>query len=211
MNLNKKIDMKKLAELAGILLGDGSICLKDGIVNTNNRLKITFNTKDDAQYITYVKDLIKDLFGVEPIVKPRKYEKNTTDIFLFKKGIILFLINEIGLRLSPKWNRAVIPKMFLLDNLQLYVLRGYFDTDGSLVTTNNNGVVYPRLEMKVCPSPMQNQFMMILRKYGFNFGIYQIGKGKVRIQLNGKDQLIRWLGLVGFSNEKHTNKVKRFL
>lgn len=195
--------MKKLAEFVGILLGDGSLCLKDERGNTNNRLKITFNTKDDAQYITYVKNLIKDLFEIEPVIKPRKYEKNTTDIFLFKKEIILFLINKIGLKLSPKWGRAVIPEKFLTNDLELYILRGYFDTDGSLVTTNNNGTIYTRLEMKVSPSLMQNQFIDILRKYDFNFGAYKIGKGKVRIQLNGKEQLNKWVGLIGFSNEKH--------
>lgn len=203
--------MEKLAEFVGILLGDGSLCLKDGKVNTNNRLKITLNTKDDAQYITYVKNLIKELFEIEPVIKQGSYEENTTDIFLFRKKIILFLINEIGLKLSPKWDRAVIPKKFLTNNLELYTLRGYFDTDGSLVTTNNNGTIYPRLEMKVCPSPMQAQFIDILRKYDFNFGAYQIGKGKVRIQLNGKSQLNKWVKLVGFSNEKHKKKLGRFV
>ena len=202
--------MKKLAEFVGILLGDGSLCLKDGKVNTNNRLKITLNKKDDAQYIIYVKNLIKELFEIEPIIKPRNYEENTTDIFLFKKEIILFLTNETGLKLSPKWDRAVIPKKFLTNSLELNVLRGYFDTDGSLVTTNNNGTIYPRLEMKVCPSPMQSQFISMLRKHDFNFGAYQIGKGKVRIQLNGKVQLKRWLELIGFSNEKHMKKITRF-
>ena len=203
--------MKELAEFVGILLGDGSLCLKDGKVNTNNRLKITLNTKDDAEYITYVKNLIKELFEIEPKIKQRSYEENTTDIFLFRKEIILFLINEIGLKLSPKWDRAVIPKKFLTNDLELYTLRGYFDTDGSLVTTNNNGTIYPRLEMKVCPSPMQAQFIDILRKYDFNFGAYNIGKGKVRIQLNGKSQLNKWIKLVGFSNEKHIKKISRFV
>jgi len=211
MNLTKISNMEKLAEFVGILLGDGSLCLKDGKVNTNNRLKITLNTKDDAQYITYVKNLIKELFEIEPVIKQGSYEENTTDIFLFRKKIILFLINEIGLKLSPKWDRAVIPKKFLTNNLELYTLRGYFDTDGSLVTTNNNGTIYPRLEMKVCPSPMQAQFIDILRKYDFNFGAYQIGKGKVRIQLNGKSQLNKWVKLVGFSNEKHKKKLGRFV
>jgi len=97
------------------------------------------------------------------------------------------------------------------NNLDILILRGYFDTDGCLVTTNNNGIIYPRLEMKICPSPMKNQFINILKKYGFNFGVYQIGKGKVRIQLNGKQQLKKWIKLIGFSNQKHLDKLKRFI
>ena len=50
----------------------------------------------------------------------------------------------------------------------------------------------------------------IFKKYNFTFGVYKIGKGKVRIQLNGKWQLDMWMNLVGFSNQKHLNKLKNF-
>ena len=205
---NQKIKIK-LAELTGILLGDGSLCLKNYNSKCHNRLKITLNSKDDAQYILYVKSLLNELFNVEPVLKYRKNE-NTADLFLFNKEIIFYLVNEIGLKLSPKWNNTCVPKMFMDEKLDTYVIRGYFDTDGSLVTTNNNGIIYPRLEMKVSPSPMQSQFIDILNKYNFKFGAYQIGKDKVRIQLNGKRQLRKWLNLIGSSNQKHLHKVKRF-
>ena len=90
-------------------------------------------------------------------------------------------------------------------------LRGYFYTDGCLVTANNNGILYPKLEMKICPSPMQKQFISILNKYSFRLGIYKIGKNKVRIQLNGLTQLEKWNNLVGFSNNKHLAKLERFV
>ena len=205
-----KINIKNLAELIGILLGDGSLSLREINPNLTNRLKISFNSKDDSPYIFYVRSLLKKLFNVEPQLKFRKNE-NTADLFIYKKDIILYLINEMGLRLSPKWNNALIPKKFMSNNLDLFVLKGYFDTDGCLVTTNNNGIIYPRLEMKICPSPMQEQFIGILKKYNFNFGIYQIGRGKIRIQMNGKRQLEKWIKLVGFSNQKHSNKIKRFI
>ncbi len=209
MNLTK-INIKKLAEIIGILLGDGSLSLNKQTPASTNRLKISFNSRDDSDYIFYVKNLLFELFGIEPILKYRKNE-NTADLFIFKKELINFLINDVGLKLSPKWNKAIIPIKFTSNNLDLLVLRGYFDTDGCLVTTNNNGTTYPRLEMKICPSPMKNQFIKIFKKYNFNFGVYQIGNGKIRIQLNGKTQLEKWIELVGFSNQKHINKIKRFL
>jgi hypothetical protein len=209
MDINKN-NLPQFAELIGILLGDGSLSLRDNTPTLTNRLKISFNSKDDIQYVFYVKHLLKELFDIEPFLKYREGE-NTADLFIFKKDIILFIINRIGLRLSPKWDNAIIPLRFLSRGYELLVLRGYFDTDGCLVTTNNNGTIYPRLEMKVCPSPMQNQFISILEKYNFRFGVYPIGEGKVRIQLNGISQLIKWKKLVGFSNEKHSNKIHRFV
>ena len=207
---NKHINSINLAEFIGILLGDGSICLKGINSKCHNRLKITLDSNTDKEYINYVANLIEMLFQIKPHIKKRKHE-NAVDLFIFNKEVIEFLINTIGLKLSPKWNRALIPENFLIKGLDLMVVRGYFDTDGALVTANNNGTIYPRLEMKVCPSPMQTQFITILNKYRFKFGAYQIGKGKVRIQLNGKGQLENWIKLVGFSNQKNSDKIKRFL
>ncbi len=203
MNLTK-INTKKLAELVGILLGDGYLS------SSTNRVKISFNSKDDAEYISYVDKLIVEIFDVKPIWKQRANE-NTAELYIFRRYILRFLINNVGIKVSPKWNNATIPSQSLSSKLDLQVLRGYFDTDGCLVTTNNNGTIYPRLEMKVSPSPMQKQFIDILKKYKFSFGVYQIGNRKIRIQLNGKNQLKMWVKLVGFSNKKHKDKIKRFL
>ena len=83
-----------------------------------------------------------------------------------------------------------------------YVLRGYFDTDGCVAITNNNGTIYPRLEMKIMPSPMKQQLQELLNMYGFKYGVYEIGRGEVRIQMNGKKQLEKWKKEIGFSNKK---------
>ena len=43
--------------------------------------------------------------------------------------------------------------------------------------------------MKIYSFPMQEQFINILNKFDFKFGAYNIGKEKVRIQMNGKNEL----------------------
>ncbi|MBD3209227.1 hypothetical protein GF367_02305 [Candidatus Woesearchaeota archaeon] len=69
---------------------------------------------------------------------------------VFRYAIIIELL-LMGMRLSPKWGRARIPGMFMNRFFGRYVLRGYFDIDGSVVIANNNGPRYPRLEMKNKP------------------------------------------------------------
>jgi hypothetical protein len=197
----------ELAEFIGILLGDGSLSIYNSGLRPYYRLKISFHS-EDLDYIAFVSELIQYLFDEKPIFKKRKNE-NTADLFVFKRNIINHLL-DLGLKKSPKWNRAIIPKLFLNRDLGRFVLRGYFDTDGSLVVANNNGTIYPRLEMKISPSPMQDQFIQLLKIYGFNFGVYQIGKGKVRIQMNGKTELQKWIKLIGFNNIKHLNKYQKF-
>ena len=172
------------------------------------RLKITLDSIKDREYMEYIKILIKKVFNEKAIIDFRKNE-NTVDILLYKRKVIRELI-KIGLKKSPKWERAIIPSQFLTEELEKYVLRGYFDTDGSVIITNNNGTIYPRLEMKICPSPMQIQFIEILKRKRFKFGVYQIGRGEIRIQMNGISQLKKWKEDVGFSNSKHINKIKKF-
>ncbi|MBW2969459.1 hypothetical protein KY314_05105, partial [Candidatus Woesearchaeota archaeon] len=197
---------KEFAEFIGIMLGDGS--LNKYKLNNFYRLKITLDSRE-KEYVLHICNLIQKLFNKKPKVSYRKNE-NTVDILLFNRTIISILNEEFGMSFSPKWNRAVIPDLCLNNGLDIAVLRGYFDTDGCVVLTDNNGTLYVRLEMKISPSPMQKQFVDILKKQGFRFGVYDIGKGKVRVQMNGETQLKKWLKLVNFSNQRHIEKVNKY-
>ncbi|MFA6460949.1 MAG: hypothetical protein WCV90_01675 [Candidatus Woesearchaeota archaeon] len=196
---------KKMAEFVGIMLGDGYISYPKC-----PRIKIAFNSIVDREYLVYVHGLLKELFNSKVIVEHRKNE-NCSNLYLFEREVIRTIINVVGLIPSPKWERARIPNWVFQNKLDTFVLRGCFDTDGCVVITNNNGIRYPRLEMKVSPSPMQGQFIKILDKIKFNYGAHPIGKGKVRIQLNGKIQLKKWEQIIGFSNPKHQRKCDSFL
>lgn len=194
-----------LAEFVGIMLGDGYLSFPK-----QPRIKIAFNSVVDRDYFNLVYQLLSDLFKTK-VIKEHRRNENTSNLYMFNRGVIRFIINDVGLVPSPKWNRAEIPQWVFKENLETSVVRGYFDTDGSVIITNNNGIVYPRLEMKISPSPMQNQFVAILQKYEFKFGAYPIGKGKVRIQLNGKKELEKWNRIIGFNNPKHQRKSDLFL
>ncbi|MFC2136335.1 hypothetical protein ACFLTH_17100, partial [Bacteroidota bacterium] len=61
------------AELVGIMLGDGHISFPK-----NPRIKISFNSIVDKDYLFYVKKLLSELFDANIIVKHRKNE-NTSD------------------------------------------------------------------------------------------------------------------------------------
>nr|MBI4157094.1 hypothetical protein [Candidatus Woesearchaeota archaeon] len=200
---------KDFAELIGILLGDGSINIyPSNKYSTYYRVKVSFNSNEEA-YVGYVSDLMFKTLNEKPKRYDRKNE-DTSELLIFKKSVANKLLS-IGLKKSPKWNRAVIPEKFMKKRLGKYVLRGYFDTDGSVVLANNNGTLYPRLEMKICPSPMQSQILKLLNEYNLNYNYYNIGKGKIRIQMNGKKALKIWTSKIGFSNSKHIEKASYFL
>ena len=202
-----------LAEFIGVLLGDGSIGIYKSYVNGNTkiqyRIKITLNSIKDAEYSLYLSKLFVAIFAQVPKVHKRK-NVNAIDLYLLGYEPLHFLL-RLGLVLAPKWGRAVIPSYFLRTPLDLFVMRGYMDTDGCICVVNNNGIRYPRIEMKICPSPMQSQFIQILTKYGFEPQINHLEKGKIRIALCGINKLKRWDSLIGFSNKRNITVARSFL
>ena len=205
---------KELAEFIGIMLGDGSIgiykSISNGQIRKQYRLKVTTHSEDDKEYSLFVSDLIEKIFLKKPLIRKKKNE-NTVEVLLFSKKIVNLSLENQLLTHAPKWNRASIPDTILQSDFDKDVLRGILDTDGSVVRTMNNGQIYPRLELKISPSPMQKQIIQILQKYNLNFRVHSIGKGKVRLQANGLIQLKKWSKLVGFNNPKHLKKVNTFL
>ena len=203
-----------LAELIGILLGDGCIGVyktrAENKIKIQHRVKITLDSNVDSEYAEYVKTLLDSILNVTSLIRKRKGE-NTLDVLTFRQHAFDFLVTSVGLKISPKKYRAAIPSEFQEGVYGLRVLRGYCDTDGSLVITNNNGTVYPRIEMKVCPSPMLAQFVDILTAAGFRFGVYNVINEEVRIQINGLKQVMKWKQLVGFSNLKQVRKYQEIL
>jgi hypothetical protein len=203
----------KMAEFVGIMLGDGSIaryeCDRgDGSFSEQFVVKVTISS-EEADYEDYIFNLFEGIFDLEPTTYLKKDEK-VLDIRCFNRDLFEFLKDRIGLETAPKKGSAVIPERYMDEDLRGEVLRGFFDTDGSLVLTDNNGYLYPRLEMKISRSPMQGQFVRILEDEGFRFGVYDLDDGKVRIQLNGEGQLEKWVEEVGFNNSRHLKKLEKF-
>ena len=127
---------KEIAELVGIMLGDGCIRTQKYKNKKLYNVKITLNSIDDRQYINYVVNLVEKVIEIRPLVRFRSNE-NTVDIRTCKiEAYRSFL--KMGLEKSPKWGRAKIPTPFLNNKFGALVVRGYFDTDGSVVITNNN-------------------------------------------------------------------------
>jgi len=58
---------------------------------------------------------------------------------------------------------------------------------------------------------MLKQVETLLRNHKFRYKSYDIGKGKKRIQINGKKELIKWHKIIGFSNPKHKNKYDKII
>ncbi|QGA80087.1 hypothetical protein [Candidatus Nanohalobium constans] len=203
---------ESLAEFVGIMLGDGSIAeykCSDGSgeIKIQRVVKVTIS-KDEQDYADHISGLYQELFDIE-LRRHEKKSENTLDVRCFQKELFEFMTEEVGLKTAPKKGRAMVPDRYTREELSSHLLRGLFDTDGSLVLTDNNGTLYPRLEIKISQSPMQDQVTELLEDKGFRFGSYDCGNGKIRIQMNGKGQLQKWQEEIGFNNQRHLSKLER--
>lgn len=204
---------EQLAEFVGIMLGDGHI----GIYNTkfkdkikvHRTLKVTLDSRN-KEYASYVSQLLSEVLLTE-IHHSYKKTENAVDLATHKKELLDFALNDLGLAQSPKWNKMKIPEKYSSGELSLYVLKGLFDTDGCLSVFNNNGTSYSRIEIRLCPSPAQEQINKILNEYNFIYTIQNLERGKSRIRISGKNQLQKWFNLIGSANPIHLNKAKKLI
>lgn len=104
-----------------------------------------------------------------------------------------------------------IPERFIGEDYSRFVLRGYMDTDGCICAVNNNGNRYPRIEMKISPSPMQGQLIELPVRNGFRPQVSRLDRGKVRVTLAGLENLERWNQRIGFSNPRNQMVADSFL
>lgn len=112
---------EKLAEFFGIMLGNGHLSHFQTIV--------TLGTKE-LDYVDYVADLMKTLFGVRGTVGVRKDKYRDVYIgsveltrWLRQEGLVS---NKVAAQMgAPEW-------IFSRDKYMNSFLRGFFDTDGSI-------------------------------------------------------------------------------
>ena len=158
--------MKNMAELIGIILGDGNIYVDES--KSIYQLRIGGHSEDDKEYLLgYVKPLLEKLFKVNVRTKLHKSKK---ELFLCvdKKEVITKLI-KLGVKPgNKKKNNIGIPSWIYTDiEYMKSFIRGIIDTDGS---------VYPKTLKHPCASiwlkcaipKLRKDLTLLFKLLGFN-------------------------------------------
>ena len=131
MILEKNSD---LAELIGIILGDGNLYYNE----TQHKyfLRISSNTDEEVEYRRYTFNLMEKLFGISPRIVDKRDRKGT-DLIIQNREIIDQLIIT-GLKTGNKVKNQVYVPFWILEKEEYIIvcLRGLFDTDGSIYVRN---------------------------------------------------------------------------
>ena len=118
-------ESKALAEIFGIMLGDGGI-------NNDWQATISLNSIKDKEYAIYIISLINDLFNVQTSLSFRK-NSNTVVIRVNSTSVVDFLVTK-GLHRGNKLKAGLhIPEWIMKQGTyRKACLRGLVDTDGCL-------------------------------------------------------------------------------
>jgi DNA-binding transcriptional regulator WhiA len=203
MKSNQKI---KLAELIGIILGDGHLHKKQ------NKITIVGSLEDFYYYRYYVVPLIKSLFDVNPKLRKRN-DRNAYYIDFSSKKVMNFLSEECGMIRGNKVN-AKIPRFIINDKKLIpYFLRGLFDTDGCLKFSKQGKDInyYPRIQIAIKESFFSEEIGLIMDQIGFQYGKWlELRKdnwsNSTFYHISGKENLERWMHEIGSNNPVHKSK-----
>jgi len=191
-------------------MGDGNLSL----YKSDYRVSITGHKNADLNYFRYLQKNFKYLFNKE--IKLR--DKKRYILLDISNKKIFYQLHEMGIPIGKKSDIAKIPKN-IFNNMVLSksFLRGFADAEFSVTfkKAGRKNHSYPRISVDISSKEMINQISKILTKLEISHKIYRRDRERNgtkyithNIDINGQDNLLKWLLNVGFNNEKHLSKIK---
>ncbi len=194
---------KSLAELTGILIGDGGI--------TSHQVSVYVNSVTDIQYGEYIAKLIQQLFGVQPSIR---YRRNRNCMIIAVSSVrMVECLKSLGLSQGNKLKQGLdIPKWVLQKPAYIKAcLRGIFDTDGCIFQEthriNNKKYSYPRIAIVSASPTLRKTIFKCFSSLGFKPKI----RGNRSVNLEKLEDIKRYFTIVGTSNPKHLARFESFV
>lgn len=204
-----------IAELVGVIIGDGYIYCK----NNKYQIGIVGNPITDKEYFEKLRGLILLEWNKKVNIKLRS---NAIRIVFNSKELCNFLINDLGLSYGiGKSQKVIIPKEIYKNwDLSKYTIRGIVDTDGSVFVSKKPGIEkYPSIEITTTSLNLANQLKTLLKKNNFRATLRLEKRKKIntnalpsyKVTLYGRENLRRWINEIGFSNPYKNNRAIQYL
>ena len=186
---------ENLAELFGIILGDGGV--------NKYQLTISLNWRTDHSYYLAVKKLIEKLFGLRCLVL---LSGSCVSVIASSVRLIDFLVSN-GLKIGNKVAKQVDVPEWIKKNKKFSrrCVRGLIDTDGCVYFERHK---YKRKLYKNICLNFSNRSMPLL-KFVSSFLNRHAIKAKLNqcsVKVGRAEDIKKYFKLIGSSNQKHLNK-----
>lgn len=204
----------EFAELLGAITGDGNLSVYKSKDRTDYKTTVSGHIKDDFEYLKYLKILFKASFNKEAKLKDKK---RYLRLELSNKEV-LYKIHKAGIPIGNKSGIVEIPKN-IMKNKELIksFLKGLADTEFSVMfkKAGRKKHSYPRISVELKSRKLIMQISGILNSININHIVYEksgrrnnLSYTNLCIDINGKENLYKWLKNIGFRNKKHLTKIE---
>lgn len=193
--IKKPKESNKLAELIGILIGDGSI--------NSYQVSVTLNITTDKEYAPYVIALMTSLFGLHP-TSQRRERSGCIVIVVSSVELVDFLISK-GLPKGNKLRAEIDVPQWIQSNKEYSqaCIRGMFDTDGSIFQEvhkhANKSYSYPRMAFVSYSPGLRSTIVSLLRRMNVEARI----RNERNVTIERFTDIKEYFRIVGSSNPKH--------
>ncbi|MBI2096790.1 MAG: helix-turn-helix transcriptional regulator [Candidatus Sungbacteria bacterium] len=190
---------EELAELVGVLLGDGCI--------THYQVTVTLHRVDDRAYAKFVTKLMTNLFGVSPKWYEDKKD-SVINITISRTALVKFCVNNMGLKIGNKIKQQVDIPNWIQKNkkFQIACVRGLVDTDGCLIQhayrVGGKLYRYKKLAFTSYSRPLLRSVNRILKHHGLRPRIAR----ERDIRLDSISDMKKYFEIFGSHNPKHLEK-----
>jgi len=208
-----------LAEILGIILGDGHLDLKKYPKSPHYVLNISGSLSEDYNYyIDEINPMFFQLFNKE--FKFVFQRENEFFARVSSKAIATFFKN-LGVKPGKKVDNNEIPDKIMNanDEIKKAFLRGVFDTEGSIAFKKNTKGFHvgPTITLAMKSEKFVYQLRTILCSFNFNPAVYfeefydkrfNRTYRRHRLELPGKKNLAKFLEVINFRNPRHLTKIE---
>lgn len=188
----------RLAELLGIIMGDGHV----GLYQTS----VVTNSETDIEHARYIQLLMGSLFNI-PVSFSERRDKKACTVLISSKEVCRFL-EQNGI---PRGNKLAgtmqVPTWIQKNNLyKTAFLRGLMDTDGTVYLDKH--VIKGKQYVSTCIAFTNASKTLLcfvkqtLREEGYNPTVW----GR-HVRLRRRKEVLRYAAEIGFSNPKHSRKI----
>ena len=196
---------KELAELTGIMCGDGCLSSKSQkyVVYISGHKYLDFDYHNKCTRALFLR-----VFGKNIKINHRS-DENTLFI-RFSDEKVFNVLNSVGLPIGKKYDNLKVPTWINKNpDFAVSFVRGLTDTDGCVVFSKQHRSIgyYPRIEIASKSISFLEEVFSILVSNGFYGSVSKKGP-HYRLEIPGFKNLDRWLKLIGFNNPKHIRKIE---
>ena len=211
-----EFDIKPLQPISEVLCEFIGAFMGDGYLDGAKTVGFAGHTTLDKEYFGHLNLIAKGLFGIRgSVIKVQS--KNGSHLKFYSKGLVRMLQNRFGFTYN-KTHTVEIP-LEILNSEERYIfplVRGVFDTDGCVYFDRRKSykTAYPRIALSMTSQKLIRQIANILAPHFAIFHTSRKRQGKNKateyiIEIYGHLQLEKWMKMIGFSNAKHLDKIRK--